>query len=111
MEVLPEACFLVNSTPHRRTCPPSQFSFYFLHALSHSHSLDFQIAGAYPGLTEADVMAVTSEEAPEPGQWAYDFSDPDWSAIGGLWRLKGLPSCIWPDDPVGDYCRTPIHWH
>lgn len=41
-----------------------------------------QIAGAYPGLTKQDLMAVTSEDAPELGQWTYDFSDPDGPQLG-----------------------------
>lgn len=58
-----------------------------------------QIAGAYPGLTEADVMAVTSEEAPEPGQWAYDFSDPDGPQLGTV-AIEGSAVVYMADDPV-----------
>lgn len=41
-----------------------------------------QIAGAYPGITAEEIAAVTSEEAPVPGQWTYDFSDPDGPQLG-----------------------------
>lgn len=47
-----------------------------------------QIAGAYPGLTKEDLMAVTSEEAPEQGQWTYDFSDPEGPQLGTV-ALEG----------------------
>lgn len=58
-----------------------------------------QIAGAYPGLTEADVTAVTSEEAPEPGQWAYDFSDPDGPQVGTV-AIEGSAVVYMADDPI-----------
>jgi hypothetical protein len=36
-----------------------------------------QIAGAYPGVTAEEFLAVTSEPPAELGQWAYDFTDPN----------------------------------
>lgn len=58
-----------------------------------------QIAGAYPGLGREEYMAVQSEEAPIPGQWGYDFSDPDGPQMGtvAIEGSKEVASCI---DPV-----------
>ena len=47
-----------------------------------------QIAGAYPGITAEEIAAVSSEEAPVPGQWTYDFSDPDGPQLGTI-ALEG----------------------
>jgi len=58
-----------------------------------------QIAGAYPGLTAEDFMAVTSEPAAEPGQWTYDFSDPDGPQIGTV-AIQGSNVVASCDDPV-----------
>jgi hypothetical protein len=58
-----------------------------------------QIAGAYPGLTRQEYEAVTSEEAPEPGQWTYDFSDPDGPQMGTV-ALPGSNVVAMCQDPV-----------
>ncbi len=36
----------------------------------------------YPGLTKEEVTSVTSSEAPELGQWSYEFTDPEGPQIG-----------------------------
>lgn len=41
-----------------------------------------QIAGAYPGVTREEFMAVQSDDAAIQGQWNYDFSDPDGPQLG-----------------------------
>ncbi len=58
-----------------------------------------KIAGPYPGLTREDFFAVQSEPPPEPGQWTYDFSDPDGPQLGTV-AIEGsnvVASCV---DPV-----------
>lgn len=44
-------------------------------------------------------MAVTSEEAPEPGQWAYDFSNPDGPQVGTV-AVQGSQGLYMADDPI-----------
>jgi len=58
-----------------------------------------QIAGSYPGLTRQEFEAVKSEEAAVPGQWTYDFSDPDGPQLGTVALEGGLvvSKC---EDPV-----------
>ncbi len=58
-----------------------------------------QIAGAYPGLTKQDFEAVTSEPAPTPGQWTYDFSDPNGPQMGTV-ALDGGKVVTECEDPV-----------
>jgi len=58
-----------------------------------------QIAGAYPGLTKGDFEAVTSEPAPVPGQWNYDFSDPSGPQMGTV-ALQGGKVVTECQDPV-----------
>jgi hypothetical protein len=58
-----------------------------------------QIAGAYPGLTKEDVLAVSSEPAAEPGQWTYDFSDPDGPQLGTV-ALQGSDIVSGAVDPI-----------
>ena len=58
-----------------------------------------QIAGAYPGLTVQEFNAVSSEEAPVPGQWTYDFSDPDGPQVGTV-AIEGSQVMHGCDDPV-----------
>lgn len=58
-----------------------------------------QIAGAYPGLTREEYESVTSEEAAEPGQWTYDFSDPDGPQMGTV-ALPGSNVVACCQDPV-----------
>ena len=58
-----------------------------------------QIAGAYPGLTRADLFAVSSEDAPEVGQWSYDFSDPEGPQMGTV-AVDGSFVVSACDDPV-----------
>ena len=58
-----------------------------------------QIAGGYPGLSKEDFMAVTSEPAPEQGQWTYDFSDPDGPQLGTV-ALEGSQIVHDCEDPV-----------
>lgn len=65
----------------------------------HSLTLYSQIAGSYPGLTKEEYMAVTSEEAAEPGQWTYDFSDPDGPQMGTV-ALPGSNVVALCQDPV-----------
>ena len=58
-----------------------------------------QIAGAYPGLTKEDFTAVSSEPSPDPGQWTYDFSDPDGPQLGTV-ALQGSEILHRVEDPV-----------
>lgn len=58
-----------------------------------------QIAGAYPGLTRDEFFAVTSEPQPEPGQWTYDFSDPDGPQLGTV-AIEGNNAVATCEDPV-----------
>lgn len=58
-----------------------------------------QIAGGYPGLSKEDFMAVSSEPSPEPGQWTYDFSDPDGPQLGTV-ALEGSQIVHDVQDPV-----------
>ena len=58
-----------------------------------------QIAGTYPGLTVEEYEAVTSEPAPAPGQWTYDFSDPDGPQVGTV-AIDGSQTVADCDDPV-----------
>ena len=58
-----------------------------------------QIAGAFPGLSTEDFMAVQSEEGPSPGQWMYDFSDPDGPQMGTV-AIEGSNDVIKCEDPV-----------
>lgn len=58
-----------------------------------------QIAGGYPGMSKADFMAVTSQPAPDQGQWTYDFSDPDGPQLGTV-ALEGSQIVHDCEDPV-----------
>jgi hypothetical protein len=58
-----------------------------------------QIAGAYPGLTRTELEAVTSTESPSPGQWTYDFSDPEGPQLGTV-ALEGSQILHDMEDPV-----------
>lgn len=58
-----------------------------------------QIAGAYPGLTKEEFQSVTSEPPPDPGQWTYDFSDPDGPQMGTV-ALEGSEIVASCEDPV-----------
>lgn len=58
-----------------------------------------QIAGAYPGLTKEEFMAVKSEPSPDKGQWTYDFSDPDGPQLGTV-ALRGGDIVHFAEDPV-----------
>ncbi len=44
-------------------------------------------------------MAVKSEPAPEPGQWTYDFSDPDGPQLGTV-AIEGNNVVASTEDPV-----------
>ena len=58
-----------------------------------------QIAGAYPGLTREEFFAVSSEPAPDKGQWTYDFSDPEGPQLGTV-ALDGSQLVANCQDPV-----------
>jgi hypothetical protein len=58
-----------------------------------------QIAGAYPGITREEFEAVQSEEGAIPGQWTYDFSDPDGPQVGTV-ALEGGAVVSECEDPV-----------
>ena len=58
-----------------------------------------QIAGAFPGVTREEFMAVQSDEAAVPGQWTYDFSDPDGPQFGTV-AIEGSNTVASCDDPV-----------
>lgn len=58
-----------------------------------------QIAGAYPGLSKKEYFQVQSERAPEPGQWSYDFSDPDGPQLGTV-AIEGSNVVTMCEDPV-----------
>ena len=59
----------------------------------------FKIAGAYPGITKEEFYAVKSEPSPEPGQWNYDFSDPDGPELGTV-AIEGSNVVAVCEDPV-----------
>lgn len=59
----------------------------------------FQIAGAYPGLTKEEFLAVSSEPAPPQGQWSYDFSDPEGPQLGTV-AVEGNQVVYDCEDPV-----------
>ena len=50
-------------------------------------------------MTKEEYNAVTSEEAAEPGQWTYDFSDPDGPQMGTV-ALPGSNVVATCEDPV-----------
>jgi len=58
-----------------------------------------QIAGSYPGITREEYDAVSSEPSSIPGQWTYDFSDPDGPQMGtvAIEGNDGLAKC---EDPI-----------
>ena len=58
-----------------------------------------QIAGSYPGLDRESFFAVTSEPAPDKGQWTYDFSDPDGPQLGTV-AVEGSDIVQRCEDPV-----------
>lgn len=58
-----------------------------------------QIAGSYPGLTRAEYYAVSSEPPAVPGQWTYDFSDPDGPQVGTI-AIDGSNLVASCEDPV-----------
>mmetsp|Transcript_7984 Transcript_7984/g.10699 ORF Transcript_7984/g.10699 Transcript_7984/m.10699 type:complete len:223 (-) Transcript_7984:25-693(-) len=58
-----------------------------------------QIAGSYPGITRAELEAVSSEPAAEIGQWTYDFSDPDGPQLGTV-AIEGSNNVACAIDPV-----------
>jgi len=58
-----------------------------------------QIAGPYPGVTREEYFAVTSEEVAEPGQWTYDFSDPDGPQLGTV-AVESSNVVALAEDPV-----------
>jgi len=64
-----------------------------------------QIAGMYPGVTLSEFNAVTSEPSAEPGQWTYDFSDPDGPQMGTV-ALQGsniVSVCVDPVVLIADH--------
>ena len=50
-------------------------------------------------MTREEYYAVQSEGAPEPGQWTYDFSDPDGPQLGTV-ALEGSNAVTCAADPV-----------
>ena len=50
-------------------------------------------------MTKEDFFAVQSEESPEPGQWTYDFSDPDGAQLGTV-AIEGSNVVAVCADPV-----------
>jgi len=58
-----------------------------------------QIAGAYPGLKKQEYMAVNTQQAPDQGQWTYDFSDPDGPQMGTV-AIEGSATLYSVRDPV-----------
>ena len=65
----------------------------------YTHSIDSQIAGAYPGLTRVEFEGVKSEPPAVQGQWTYDFSDPDGPQLGTV-ALDGSNVVATAEDPV-----------
>lgn len=47
------------------------------------------VAGSYPGLTKADLLAPESQASTEPGQFSFDFTDPEGPQLGTV----ALPGC------------------
>mmetsp|Transcript_5515 Transcript_5515/g.7998 ORF Transcript_5515/g.7998 Transcript_5515/m.7998 type:complete len:214 (+) Transcript_5515:136-777(+) len=58
-----------------------------------------QIAGAYPGIKKEEILAVSSEPSPDPGQWIYDFSDPDGPQLGTV-AIPGSQTVHYTEDPI-----------
>lgn len=58
-----------------------------------------QIAGAYPGISKEEFVAVRSEPSAVQGQWTYDFSDPDGPQLGTV-ALEGSNVVAACEDPV-----------
>lgn len=65
-----------------------------------------QIAGSYPGLSRKDFFAVQSEASADPGQWSYDFSDPDGPQLGTV-ALEGSAMVSSCEDPVAIIAEHP----
>jgi hypothetical protein len=79
--------------------------FIFIHPFQNSFVLIYiflsliKIAGAYPGITREEFYATQSEPPPEPGQWNYDFSDPDGPQLGTV-AIEGSNVVAVCEDPV-----------
>lgn len=50
-------------------------------------------------MTKEEFFAVQSEPSPEPGQWTYDFSDPDGPQLGTV-AIEGSNIVATAQDPV-----------
>lgn len=50
-------------------------------------------------MTKDEFLAVQSEPSPEPGQWTYDFSDPDGPQLGTV-AIEGSNVVASAEDPV-----------
>jgi hypothetical protein len=57
-------------------------------------------------LTKKEYFAVSSEPSPEPGQWTYDFSDPDGPQLGTV-ALEGSNVLHGCEDPVAIIAEHP----
>ena len=57
------------------------------------------IAGTFPGISIEQVLAPYSSPGAPPGQWTYEFTDPDGSQLGTV-ALPGSPLITDAIDPV-----------
>ena len=57
-------------------------------------------------MTKEDFFAVTSEPAADPGQWTYDFSDPDGPQLGTV-AIDGSNVVFSCKDPVAIIAEHP----
>lgn len=58
-----------------------------------------KIAGVFPNLSPESLLAPISTPAPAPGQWTYDFSDPEGPQLGTV-AVPGSPVITACVDPV-----------
>ena len=64
------------------------------------------VQAAGTAVTAEEIAAVTSEEAPVPGQWTYDFSDPDGPQLGTV-AIEGSQVVHDCDDAVAIIAEHP----
>jgi hypothetical protein len=58
-----------------------------------------KVAGVFPNLLPENLLAPISTPAPAPGQWTYDFSDPEGPQLGTV-AVPGSPVITACGDPV-----------
>lgn len=59
----------------------------------------------YPGVTKAELQSTTCEPSPDPGQWSYEFIDPEGPQVGTI-AIDGSSGVHYCEDPavlIGDH--------